>query len=124
MEVPSICCRLTHISDLYCYTLIQEVQNHDDDKVDAGSGYGCGELGRDKGSNHLQLIGGAVLHDTGKRRKHRQTVRNHTDYTGDNQRDLGFGAREAHVIHTKQLTAISITTPYGNMLDIRTSSAN
>ncbi len=60
---------------------------------------------------YIQLIGGAVLHDAGKRRKHCQTVRNHTDYTGDNQRDLGLGVREVPVIHTQNsLAAVTITT--------------
>lgn len=95
--------RLTHISDLNGYTLIQEVQNHDDDKVDAGSSDGCGKLGCDEASNHIQFIGWAVFHDAGKCCENCQTVRYHTDYTGDNQTDLGFGVREVNVKHTKQL---------------------
>lgn len=76
---------LTHVSDPDGYFLIHEVENHDDDKVDAGGGDRGGQLRRDQGSHHLQVSGGTVLHDAGEGCVHRQAVRDHPDDAGNDQ---------------------------------------
>ncbi|KAF3854927.1 hypothetical protein F7725_022982, partial [Dissostichus mawsoni] len=57
---------LTHVSDPNSHSLIHEVEDHDDDKVDAGGCDRGGQLWRDVGADHLQVGGGIVLHDAGE----------------------------------------------------------
>ncbi len=47
--------------------LVEEVEDEDNDKVDAGSGDRGGKLRGDERSHQLDLTGGAVLHDAGER---------------------------------------------------------
>lgn len=47
---------------------IKEIKDEDNGEVDAGCGDGCGKLRGDEGADQLDLTGGAVLHDAGKRR--------------------------------------------------------
>lgn len=79
---------LTHVSDPDGYSLIHHIEDHDDDEVDTGSGDRGGELRGDEGAHHVDVVGGAVLHDAGERRVHRQTVRYHPDDTRYDQGDL------------------------------------
>lgn len=46
---------------------IKEIEDEDSDKVDARCGDGCGKLRVDERADQLDLAGGAVLHDAGKR---------------------------------------------------------
>lgn len=79
---------LTHISDTNSHSFIHEVEDHDDDKVDARGSDRGGQLWRDVGANHLQVGGGTVLHDAGESCVYRQAVRNHSNDAGNDQRDL------------------------------------
>lgn len=76
---------LTHVSDPDGHFLIHEVEDHDDDKVDAGGGDGGGQLRGDEGADHMQVRGGAVLHDAGEGGVHRQAVGDHPDDAGNDQ---------------------------------------
>lgn len=58
---------LTHISDPDGHLLIEEVEDEDNDKVDAGSSDRGGKLRGDERAHQLDLTGGAVLHDAGER---------------------------------------------------------
>ena len=82
---------LTHVGDPNGHPLVHEVEDHDDDEVDAGGGDGGGELRCDERAHHMQVVGGAVLHDAGEGRIHRQAVGDHPDDAGDDERDLGGG---------------------------------
>lgn len=57
---------LTHISDPDGHLLIEEVEDEDNDKVDAGSSDRGSKLRGDERAHQLDLTGGAVLHDAGK----------------------------------------------------------
>lgn len=81
----SLALTLTHVSDPNSYSLIHEVEDHDDDKVDAGSRDRGGQLWCNEGADHLQLRGGTVLHDAGEGRVHRQAVRYHPNDAGNDQ---------------------------------------
>lgn len=76
---------LTHISDPNSNSLIHEVEDHDDDKVDARSSDRGGQLWRDVGANYLQVVGGTVLHDAGESCVYRQAVRNHSNDASNDQ---------------------------------------
>lgn len=65
---------LTHVSDPNSHSLIQEVEDHDDNKVDARGSDRSGQLWGDVGGNHLQVGGGIVLHDASKGCIYRQAV--------------------------------------------------
>lgn len=58
---------LTHISNPNGHMFIKEIEDEDSDKVDARCGDGCGKLRVDERADQLDLAGGAVLHDAGKR---------------------------------------------------------
>lgn len=57
---------LTHISDPDGHLLIEEVEDEDNDKVDAWSSDRGGKLRSDERTHKLDLTGGAVLHDAGE----------------------------------------------------------
>lgn len=57
---------LTHISNPNGHMFIKEIEDEDNDEVDAGCGDGCGKLRGDERANQLDLTGGAILHDAGK----------------------------------------------------------
>ena len=78
---------LTHVSDPDGHPLVEEVQDHDDDKVDAGGGGRGRQLRRDEPAHHLDLPHG-VFNDTGEGGVHGKSVRYHPDDTGHDQSDL------------------------------------
>lgn len=76
---------LTHVSDPNSHFLIHEVEDHNDDKVDAGGSDRGGQLWRDEGAHHLQVVGGTVLHDAGEGRVYCQAIRYHPNDAGNDQ---------------------------------------
>lgn len=62
---------LTHVSNPNSHSLIHEIEDHNDDEVDARRCDGGGQLGCDVGADHLQLISAAVLHDASEGGIHR-----------------------------------------------------
>ena len=79
---------LTHVGDPNGHPLVEEVEDHDYDKVDAGGGDGGGQLWSDQVPHQLDIPGGAVLHDAGEGREHGQPVGYHPDDTGHDQGHL------------------------------------
>lgn len=77
----------TQVGDLDGHLLIEEVQDHDDDKVNAGSSDGGGQLRGDETANQLDLPQ-RVFDDARKSCEHGQSVRYHPDDTRHNQRNL------------------------------------
>lgn len=84
-DTPSLALVLTHVSDPNSHSFIHEVEDHDDDKVDAGGGDRGGQLWSDVGTNHMQIGGGTVLHDAGEGCIYRQTVCYHSHDAGNDQ---------------------------------------
>lgn len=77
----------THICDPNGHPLVEEIQDHDDDKVDAGGGDRRGQLWGDEPTHHLDPPHG-VFDDTSKRSINSQSVCNDPDNTGHDQRNL------------------------------------
>lgn len=76
---------LTHVSNPDRHSFVHEIEDHDDDKVDAGGGNRGGQLRGDEGAHHVQVGGGAVLHDAGEGGVDRQAVSDHPDDAGNDQ---------------------------------------
>lgn len=91
--IPSKLCLqvplLTHISNPDGYSLIEEVEDHDDDKIEAGgSDRGC-QLRGEHAADGLQGLG--VLHEAGEGGVHRQAVHDHSYHAGYDQGHLHKG---------------------------------
>lgn len=77
----------THIGDPNGHPLIEEVEDHDDDKVDAGGGDRRGQLRSDEFAHQLDLPHG-VFDDTCEGSIHSQPVCYDSNDTGHYQRNL------------------------------------
>lgn len=64
---------LTHVSDPHGHPLVKEVEDHDDDEVDAGGGDRSGQLWRDESAHQLDLPH-RVFNDTCEGSIHSQPV--------------------------------------------------
>lgn len=66
---------LTHIGNPDGYSLIQEIQYHDDDKIEARGCDGGGQLRGQQASDGRQVL--SVLHQAGKGSVHRKAIHDH-----------------------------------------------
>lgn len=87
----------THVSDPNGHPLIQEVEDHYDDKVDAGSRDRSCELRSNESAHKLDLPQ-RVFDDTCKGSVHSQSVRDDPDDTGHYQTNLCREVQEDNTI--------------------------
>lgn len=104
----------THVSDPDGYPLVEEVEDHDDDEVEAGGSDRGGQLGGEQAADGLQGL--RVLHEAGEGGVHGQAVHDHCDHAGYDQghlrraqEDIGNTPAPQHswALYTLQLHAHS-----------------
>lgn len=77
---------VTHVSDPDGYPLVEEVEDHDDDEVEAGGSDRGGQLWGEQAADGLQGL--RVLHEAGEGGVHGQAVHDDCDHAGYDQGHL------------------------------------